>query len=56
MKSFKVTSGSPFEDIIGFSRAARVGNYIAVSGTAPLDKDGKTCGIGHPELQARQCL
>src|SRR4030042_3200625 len=56
MKSIKVTSGSPFEDIIGFSRAVRVGDYIAVSGTAPLDKDGKTCSIGDSALQARQCF
>lgn len=56
MNSIKVTSGSPFEDIIGFSRAVKVGDYIAVSGTAPLDKDGKTYGIGDSALQARQCF
>jgi len=56
MSNTKVTSGSPFEDIIGFSRAVRVGDYIAVSGTAPLDKDGKTCSIGDPALQARHCF
>jgi len=51
-----VTSGSPFEDIIGFSRAVRVGDHIAVSGTAPLDEGGSTCGRGDPALQARRCL
>ena len=56
MKSIKVTYGTPLEDIIGFSRAVRAGDYIAVSGTAPIDKDGKTCGIGDPALQARQCF
>ena len=38
-----VSSGSPFEAEIGFSRAVRVGNRIEVSGTAPI-KDGKTAG------------
>lgn len=34
------SSGSPFEATIGFSRAVRVGNHIAVSGTAPVWPDG----------------
>ncbi len=38
-----ISSGSPFEGEIGFSRAVRVGNRIEVSGTAPI-KDGKTAG------------
>ncbi len=38
-----ISSGSPFEGEIGFSRAVRVGNRIEVSGTAPI-RDGKTAG------------
>jgi len=56
MENLKISSGSPLENVIGFSRARRVGNYIAVSGTAPINKDGTTHGIGDPELQARKCL
>ena len=51
-----VSSGSPFEPIVGMSRAVRVGDVIAVSGTAPLGPDGRTVGIGDPTVQARRCL
>ncbi len=51
-----VSSGSPYEKIIGFSRAVRVGPYIAIGGTAPLDSRGKTVGVGDIAVQTRQCL
>ncbi len=52
----RVSSGSPFEPIIGFSRAVRVGPIIAVGGTAPIGADGRTVGIGNPVVQARRCF
>jgi enamine deaminase RidA (YjgF/YER057c/UK114 family) len=52
----KVSSGSPYEPIVGISRAVRIGNVIAVAGTAPLGPDGRTVGIGDPAAQARRCL
>jgi enamine deaminase RidA (YjgF/YER057c/UK114 family) len=51
-----VSSGSPYEPRIGFSRAARVGNIVSVSGTAPIGPDRKTVGPGDPSAQARRCL
>ena len=52
-----ISSGSPFEPIIGFSRAVRVGNHIFVSGTAPpIGTDGKTEGVNDPYLQTKRCL
>jgi enamine deaminase RidA (YjgF/YER057c/UK114 family) len=51
-----VSSGSPYEPVVGISRAVRIGRFIAVSGTAPLGPDGKTVAIGDPEGQARRCL
>ena len=56
MKRVLISGGSPYEDIIGFSRAVRVGHFITVGGTAPLDKNGKTAGIGDIAAQTRQCI
>ncbi|MDU8886802.1 RidA family protein [Yeosuana sp. MJ-SS3] len=56
MKRKLVSNGNPLEDIVGFSRAVRVGPYVSVGGTAPVDEFGKTVGIGDPATQARQCL
>src|SRR5215468_11113636 len=51
-----VSTGSPYEPIIGISRAVRIGNVIAVAGTAPLGPDGKTVGIGDCAVQAERCF
>ena len=50
----RVSSGSPYEPVIGFSRALRVGNRVVVSGTAPVWPDG-SCDPD-PAVQARRCL
>jgi enamine deaminase RidA (YjgF/YER057c/UK114 family) len=51
-----VSSGSPYEPKVGISRSVRVGNIIAISGTAPLGPDGHTVGVRDPAAQARRCL
>ncbi|WP_245218178.1 MULTISPECIES: RidA family protein [unclassified Ruegeria] len=51
-----ISNGNPMESIVGFSRAVRVGNFIAVGGTAPVDADGNTVGVGDVYLQTRQCF
>ena len=50
----RISSGSPFEPTIGFSRAVRVGSHVFVSGTAPVWPDG-SCDPD-PAVQARRCL
>jgi enamine deaminase RidA (YjgF/YER057c/UK114 family) len=52
----RISSGSPFEASIGFSRAVRSGSWIAVSGTAPLDGDGKTACVGDVYARTLCCL
>lgn len=56
MKRTLITSGSPFEAAVGFSRAVRVGDRVEVAGTAPIGTDGKTAGPGDPAMQTRRCL
>jgi enamine deaminase RidA (YjgF/YER057c/UK114 family) len=54
-KRVLVSSGSPYEPIIGFSRAVRVGNIVAVGGTA-AGSGGKPVAIGDPAAQTRAIL
>jgi enamine deaminase RidA (YjgF/YER057c/UK114 family) len=49
-----ISSGSPYEAVIGFSRAVRVGERVLVSGTAPIWPDG-SCDPD-PAVQARRCI
>jgi enamine deaminase RidA (YjgF/YER057c/UK114 family) len=50
----RASSGSPYEPVIGFSRAVRVGSRVLVSGTGPVWPDG-SCDPD-PEAQARRCF
>jgi len=56
MKRELISNRNPLEDVIGFSRAVKVGSYISVGGTAPIDENGKTVGVGDPAAQTRQCI
>lgn len=51
-----VTSGSPLELTIGFSRAVRCGPYLAVAGTAPIGPDGAAAHPGDVYEQTRLCF
>jgi len=56
MKRKNISSGSPYENVIGFSRAVRVGSILAVAGTAPIAPDGSTAASGDAYGQAKRCL
>jgi enamine deaminase RidA (YjgF/YER057c/UK114 family) len=51
-----ISSGSPFEKPIGFSRAVRIGSTIAVSGTAPIAPGGGTAYPGDLYRQTQACI
>jgi enamine deaminase RidA (YjgF/YER057c/UK114 family) len=51
-----VSANRPWERIVGYSRAVRVGNVIEVSGTAPAGTDGEILARGDVSAQAREAL
>jgi enamine deaminase RidA (YjgF/YER057c/UK114 family) len=56
MERLHISSGSAYEKPIGFSRAVRIGNIIAVSGTAPIAENGSTAFPGDLYNQTKRCL
>lgn len=51
-----ISSGGPWEDAVGYSRAVRVGNVVAVAGTTAAEADGSVFGGDDMYLQARRCF
>lgn len=51
-----IPSGSPWEDVVGYSRAVRIGDRIFVAGTTATNAEGTIVGIGDPYVQTIQAL
>ncbi len=56
MERINIATGTPWEPIVGYSRAVKIGSTIYISGTTATDAGGKVVGVGDPHAQTVQAI
>jgi len=56
VKRENISSGTPWEPLVGYSRAVKAGNFIYVSGTASVDTEGNIIGLNDPYIQTKTVI
>jgi len=56
MRRINISSGAKWEDIVGYSRAVRIGNRVVVAGTTSFDSESNLVGRGDPRMQTIHIL
>ena len=56
MERKNIYTNSPWEQVVGYSRAVRIGNQVHISGTTAINKAGKIVGLGNPYTQTKQII
>ncbi len=56
MERKNISTNSPWENAVGYSRAVKIGNYVYVSGTTATNEQGRIVGLGDPYTQTKQII